>query len=139
MLQVSVITPTKKVLEVQALSVSLPTTAGEITVLPQHDKLLTMLEEGIVTIRTSTSSEDSIAIGGGYAQTDGQELKVLVSRAYGQEEIDEKLTKEAIAKAQKIMEESHDDAERAEATSLIRRSLVDMKLLEKIRKHSRRT
>ena len=135
MLQVSIITPAKKVLEAEAESVTLPSVDGEITILPHHDKLLTMLEEGIITIRKAKGDEDTLAIGGGYAQTNGSEISILVSRAYGQDEIDEKLTQEALQKAQKIMSESADEKERVDAASIMRRSLVDIKLLEKIRKH----
>src|SRR3990167_3773829 len=101
-LKVRIITPQKTVVEREAESVTAPTTEGEISVLPHHAKLLTTLSEGIVTIREG-SSVDYLAVGGGFLETDGGELRIIVSRAYGQGDIDEKQAQAAIEHAKKLM------------------------------------
>lgn len=133
-LQLRIITPTEVVLEEEIRSVTLMTAAGEITVLPKHTNLFSLLVEGIMTIRKEKSTEDHLAIGGGYLETDGKHLNILVSRAYGQDQVDQELTQKALTRAQKILETSKDEAERHEASLLLRRSLVDLKLLKKKRK-----
>lgn len=131
-LNLKVITPKKIAVDEQVLSVSMPAAAGEITILPHHTHLFSLLTEGIIKIRRK-DTEDYLAIGGGYVETDGTEVNILVSRAYNQNEIDQNLIQEAMGKANKILAESKDRKERFEATSMLRRSMVEMKLLKKRR------
>ena len=56
-----------------------------------------------------------------------------MSRAYRQDEIDEKLTREAIENAKKLITESQDVSQRREASALLRRSLIDMRLIKRRR------
>jgi F-type H+-transporting ATPase subunit epsilon len=130
-LKLKIITPQKTVVEREATSVSVPTVDGEITILPRHAKLLTMLSEGIVSIHEDSSIEH-FAVGGGFLETDGGELRILVSRAHGQNEIDEKQVREAMENAQKLMKENpKDEAKLHEAMAVVRRSVVDLKLLKR--------
>lgn len=129
-MKLQIITPVKLIKEIEITSVTLPTATGEITVLPKHQPLLSLLVEGIVTYK-SKEGNDMLSIGGGYIQTDGTIVKVLVSRSYGQDEIDEKMTQEAIAHAQKVLSESKDKAQILEAKSLLHRSIIDSKLIRK--------
>lgn len=135
MLHLRIITPKKVVLEEDVRSITAPSSEGEITVLPRHTDLFTLLQEGIVTIHKE-KGEDYLSIGGGYLETDGTQVNVLVSRAYKQDEIDEVETKRALEQAQKILKETKNADERHEAASLLRRSTVDMKLLRHRRKSS---
>lgn len=134
-LHLRIITPKKIVLEEEVFSLTAPSAEGEITVLPGHVDLFTLLKEGIVTIRME-KKEDYLSIGGGYLETDGKMINLLVSKAYKQDEIDEVETKKAIEQAQKIVKETKDNDERLEAAALIRRSTVDLKLLKHRRKSS---
>lgn len=131
-MKLQIITPVKLVKEVEVTSVTLPTASGEITILPKHQSLLSLLVEGIVTYKSKEGNE-ALSIGGGYVQTDGSILRVLVSRSYGQNEIDEKLTQEAINQAKKILSESTDKAQILEAKSLLHRSIIDSKLIKRRR------
>lgn len=135
MLHLKVTTPRKLVKDTKIESVTVPSAAGEITILPKHERLLSLLEEGIITIRTE-EEEEYMAIGGGYVETDGETVNIIVSRAYDQDEIDEEMTKQAIEKAKEMLNEAQSKTDIAEATALLRRSLVNMKLLRKMRKRS---
>lgn len=123
-----IITPKKIVREDEVTSVTVPGREGEMTILPHHINLFSLLNEGIVKIKKD-QEEDYLSIGGGYIQTDGQEVNVLVSKAYGQDQIDEKMTKEAIENARVLVKEAKTHEERIEAISLLRRSSIDLKLL----------
>jgi len=129
-LRLKVITPRKIVIDRQVNSITVPTADGEITILPHHAHLFSLLVEGIVKIKTA-GNEDDLAIGGGYLETNGQTVTVLVSRAYGQGEIDKDLTEKAIAEAKNILSKSTDEKERNEAFSLLRRSVIDSKLMKR--------
>jgi F-type H+-transporting ATPase subunit epsilon len=133
MMHLRIITPKKVVREMDIASITAPGAEGEMTVLPHHVHTFALLKEGIVTIRTA-KEEESIGIGSGYLETNGKELNLLVTRAYGQDEIDEKLTAQAVKDAEAILAKSHDKKERLEATSLLRRSNIDMRLIKRKRK-----
>ena len=132
-MHLKVITPKKLAFEKEIESITIPSAAGEITILPKHVELLTLLKEGVITIR-SAKEEEYLSIGGGYMETDGTNIHILVSRAYNQDEINEKRTEEALDKAKKILTETKDKKERDEALSTMRRSMLDMKLLGKLRR-----
>lgn len=129
-IRLKVITPRKIVMDKQVNSVTVPTSDGEITVLPHHAHLFSLLVEGIVKIKKD-GSEDDLAIGGGYLETNGETVTVLVSRAYGQNEIDKNLTDKAVEQAKLILSKSTDENERAEAMTIIRRSVIDSKLMKR--------
>jgi len=129
-IRLKVITPRKIVIDKQISSVTVPTSDGEITILPHHVHLFSLLVEGIVKIK-SGDSEDDLAIGGGYLETNGETVTVLVSRAYGQDEIDRDLTNKAVEEAKLILTKSTDEKERAEAMTIIRRSVIDSKLMKR--------
>ncbi|KKP86797.1 MAG: ATP synthase CF1 epsilon subunit [Candidatus Roizmanbacteria bacterium GW2011_GWA2_35_8] len=134
MLNLKIITPRKLVKEIDVESVTVPTASGEITVLPKHANLFSLLIEGIVKIKED-KKEEFMAIGGGYLQTDGRGVTILVSKAYGQSEINESQISKAYEEAKKIIKTSKDQAQKNEAVVMMRRAIIDTKLLKK-RRHS---
>jgi F-type H+-transporting ATPase subunit epsilon len=130
MILLKIITPKKIVHEEEVDSVTLPSAQGQITILPKHEHLFALLTEGILHY-TVNDKQEFLAIGGGYVETDGKEVRVLVARAYRQSEIDEKLTQEALENARRLVGETKDAKSRAEAMAVMRRSLIDMKLIKR--------
>lgn len=133
MLHLKIITPKKTVVEKDVKSITAPSAEGEITVLPKHVHFFTLLTEGLITIREE-KEEEYLAIGGGYLETDGKNLQILVSRAYNQDEIDESLTEKALNNAKELITQSSDKTQRVEAMAIMRRSMLDLKLLRKRRR-----
>ncbi len=129
-LDLKIITPRKLVVQEKVYSVTAPTEEGEITVLPHHARLFTVLKEGIIKIK-KPEAEDYFAIGAGYLETDGVEVNILVSKAYGQDAIDKELTEKAIEEAKKILSQAKDEKQRAEALAMMRRAVIDSKILKK--------
>ena len=64
-----------------ALSATISTTAGEITVLAHHEALVATLKPGKITVREHASSEGGSASGGKEFQIDGGVLEVSGNRA----------------------------------------------------------
>jgi len=64
-----------------AVSATIPTTAGEITVLAHHEPLVATLKVGTLTVREATSSEGDVATGGKEFSIDGGILEVSGNRA----------------------------------------------------------
>ncbi len=129
-LDLKIITPRKIVYQNQVDFVTIPSEEGEITILPKHTNLFSLLKEGIIKIKKE-NIEEYFAIGGGYLETDGRQVVILVSKAYGQDQIDKELTEKAIEEAKKILTQSKDEKQRAEAMAMMRRAIIDSKLLKK--------
>ncbi|MCS7093423.1 MAG: ATP synthase F1 subunit epsilon [Patescibacteria group bacterium] len=132
-LKLTIITPKKIVYEKEVNSITAPAEDGEITVLPRHINLFTLLREGIIKIKID-NEEEYFSIGAGYLETDGQEATIIVSQAYGQEELSEKMIEEAIQRAKNILSQATDEKTRQEALAAMRRALIDSKLLKRRKK-----
>src|SRR3989338_10722656 len=111
MLHVKIITPEKAVFEDDIESLTCQTIDGEITILPQHVPLLTLLRDGVITVRRKTG-EEYFSAGSGYIETNGKTARILISHAVGQDELDEKKIQEVEAQAQKLLSEKHEKADR---------------------------
>lgn len=134
-LKLTIITPKQVVLEKEIAGVTVPSTEGEMTILPRHINLFSLLEEGIVHY-WSGDNHEYLAIGGGYVETDGESVRLLVSRAYGQDEIDQQKTQHALSEAKTRMKSAKTVDAQKEVASLMRRSAIDAKLLKKKRRRS---
>lgn len=130
-LKLKILTPQKIVAEKEISSITAPGADGELTVLPRHISLFTLLKEGVVKIR-SDAEESFFSIGGGYLETNGKEVTLLVSRAFHQDEIDEAEVHKAKEKAERLIAETSDEHERTEALHVLRRSLIDLKVLKRV-------
>ncbi len=60
-----------------ALSATIPTTAGEITVLPHHEPLVATLKPGKITVRESLGNKE-IPVDGGVLEISGNRAVVLL-------------------------------------------------------------
>lgn len=136
--EIKVITPAKIVIQEPVISVTAPSVEGELTVLPRHEHFFTLLKEGIVTIRREGKEDELLAIGGGYLETDGKQITVLVSEAYGQDDIDEAQAQKALEDAKKLIANTKDHQEREQAYAAMRRSEIGLSLLSKRRKRPQR-
>lgn len=132
-LQLKIITPKRVVFEQEIASITVPGSDGEMTLLPHHMSLFSLLKEGVVTIK-ARNEENYFSIGGGYVETDGKSVNLLVSRAYGQDEIDEAQITKAKEHAEKMIAEAPNDAARHEAMVTLRRSIIDLKVIGKYKK-----
>ncbi len=61
-----------------ALSVTLPGSAGEMTILPHHEPLITTLKEGAITVAIPNAEEKTFKIQSGVLEVSGTRAVVLV-------------------------------------------------------------
>ena len=61
-----------------ATSTTLPTTAGEITVLPHHEPLVTTLREGTITVRTTAEPDKEFPVTSGVLEMSGNRAVILL-------------------------------------------------------------
>ena len=103
-LSLEVVTPFRTVLNEEVDSVTLPGIEGEMGILPEHVPLLTTLDAGIMSYVNSSGSTQAIAVHWGYAQVDGNNVRVLVELAETADEIDLPRAQEAQKKANELLQ-----------------------------------
>ena len=138
-LKLKIVTPERLVLEEMVDQVSLPTTLGEITVLPDHVPLITRLASGDVVAFVG-GEHVPMAVVGGFLEVrqniKGEtEVAVLADFAEHLSEISDEKIEKAKARAdelKKLMEnKEHVDFEHFEAE--LERSLTRVKIADKWR------
>jgi F-type H+-transporting ATPase subunit epsilon len=77
-LTVRVISPDKTVWDAPAQEVILPSTTGQLGILSNHAPLLTALEIGVMRVRDD-KDWTAIALMGGFAEVDNNEVTILVN------------------------------------------------------------
>ena len=79
-ISLKVLAPNQNVYEGEAEEVILPSTTGQIGVLPGHISLVTAIDIGVLRLRMN-SQWKSIALMGGFAEIESDEVIVLVNNA----------------------------------------------------------
>jgi F-type H+-transporting ATPase subunit epsilon len=126
-LTLEIVTPEAKVYSDTVDSVVVPTVEGEIGVLPGHIPLLTQVEHGELRV-TKGATTSWLAVGGGFAQIDGDRVRVLAEHAITEEKIDELAVEAALKRAEDELKAAKDmDPQQYEhLQSLVRYSGVQL-------------
>ncbi len=126
-LTLEIVTPEAKVYSDTVDSVVVPTVEGEIGVLPGHIPLLTQVEHGELRV-TKGATTSWLAVGGGFAQIDGDRVRVLAEHAITEEKIDEHAVEAALKRAEEELRAAKDmDPQQYEhLQSLVRYSGVQL-------------
>ena len=106
-LTLEIVTPEAKVYSDTIDSVVIPTVEGEIGVLPGHIPLLTQVEDGELRVTKGTATQ-LLVVSGGFAQIDGDRVRVLAENAINEEKIDEQAVEAALKRAEQQLREAKD-------------------------------
>lgn len=126
-------TPEKVVYENDVFQVSIPTTTGEITVLPHHSPLVSILQAGEMKI-VDANGEQIIAIASGFLEVKANnEIVILADSAERAEHIDIELAEEARKRAEEQMEaiKGQQDVDYAKLQAVIDREMNRIKVGKK--------
>ena len=126
-LTLEIVTPEAKVYSDTIDSVVIPTVAGEIGVLPGHIPLITQIENGELRV-TKGASTQMLAVSGGFAQIDGDTVRVLAEHAITEEKIDENAVEAAMKRAEEELKAAKgmDPQQYEHLQSLVRYSGVQL-------------
>ena len=129
MLHLQIITPEKTVFDDEVEQVSLPTSTGQITILPHHIGLVTQIKPGELIFKKH-QKENHFAAGFGFAQVGSDNVKVLVDLAQPEEEIEEKKIEEAKKQAEEALKMKHtlSEEEYATAAANLAKALIQLKV-----------
>ncbi len=104
-LTLEIVTPEAKVYSDTIDSVVIPTVEGEIGVLPGHIPLLTQIENGELRVAKGATTT-LLAVSGGFAQIDGDRVRVLAEHAITEEKIDETAVEAAMKRAEQELRDA---------------------------------
>ncbi len=130
--QLEIITPERLAYRDTVDMVTAPTEMGTVGVLAHHVPLFTRLTEGELKVVRGTE-EYYLAIGGGFMEVTPSRVSILVTRAVHSKELNEAEIKKAQERAQEEVRRGIKGAELYEAQAMLRRSVLDMKVLKRKR------
>lgn len=135
MIHLQIITPEKTVFDEEVDQVSLPTSKGEITILPHHIPLISSIEPGSL-IYKKNQKEGHLAAGFGFVEVGDNNVKVLVDLAAPEEEIEEKAIEEAKKRAEEAIAQKHllSEEEYATAAAELQKALAQLKIKHRHRR-----
>jgi F-type H+-transporting ATPase subunit epsilon len=129
-LTLEIVTPEGRVYSDSVDTVVLPTSTGEVGILPGHVPLLTELTAGELRV-TRGGAVESIACGSGFAEIDGDKISVLAEQAINVAAIDEGAVEKAIARAQEALKNKEglpaEELERLEGVMRFAYAQLDLK------------
>lgn len=137
-LKIKLISQEKELLNAEAGEVILPTTLGQISVLPQHQSTVVVLVPGEVELRTGLNGKliQSFFVGSGIAEIrEGAEVMILAETAEEANEIIEERAQAAKERAEKLLREegTKDEVKFAEATAALEKAMARLRLVHKHR------
>lgn len=132
---VEIVTQEEQVLSVTAEQVSLPSSRGEITVLPHHRSLTSTMAAGEVTINLTGGDVRRVVVSPGFVQVDKNVVTILADSAVREEDLDEQKALEAKAAAEEAIKNMESASEIAMTLGSIERAVMELRAVRKRPKH----
>lgn len=137
-MKLELITLTGEKLSTEVYEVTLPTRAGEISVFPGHETLVTLATDGVLYVRRKKNDPDAarevFALSGGVVQIDPQLVRILVDEAETADELVAHEIEDAMERAKKLRESAKDAVSISEAEALMNRAATRLKVAN-LRRH----
>jgi F-type H+-transporting ATPase subunit epsilon len=129
-IHLQVITPEKVLIDEEASEVIIPTTTGQLTILPQHVPLMTQLTPGELHVKIHERDEYLVVVGG-FVEVTAKTITVLADYAVHGKDISAAKAEEAKIRAEKAMKEKKSNVDFATAEAEFRRAILELKVAKK--------
>jgi len=131
-----IVTPERVVLKQEALQVTVPTTSGEITILPDHIPLVSILQPGVIEVKRVDNIIEIMSVSGGFIEVLKDKIVILADTAERAEELNEERIKEAQKRAEELKKTAKaiDDVEFADVSARLEKELARLRAVNKWRK-----
>lgn len=104
-LTLEIVTPEARVFTDTIDTVVIPTTSGEIGILPGHIPLLTQIEDGELRV-TKNGQTQLLVVSGGFAEIGNDKVHVLAEHAITEEKIDVNAVEAAMKRAEQQLRDA---------------------------------
>ncbi len=135
MIKFKIVTPEKNIYENEIFQVTIPTTDGEITILPNHIPLVSVLKAGELRLK-DRNGEHTMAVSGGFLEVkEHNEVIILADHAERAADIDIQKTEEAKQRAEEQMKklDNAQDVDYAKLQAVLDRELNKLRIAKKYR------
>lgn len=129
-MKLEIITPEKIAYTDDVDMVIVPSAVGKLGILPKHIPLFAKLTQGELKIKKGTD-EIFLSIGGGFVEVTKTKVVILVTRAVNADELTEAEIMRAKKEAEDALAREIGKDERTAALTVLRRSLLDLKVLRR--------
>ncbi len=102
-LHFKIITPLRTALDADVVSIKLPATEGEMEVLPGHTDIIASVANGELSYRPVGQAAQSLFVGGGFLQVEGDKVLLVTDTALEAAEIDTDTVQQALERAQNAL------------------------------------
>ncbi len=109
------ISPERILFAGEVRAVMLPASAGDMTVMPGHEPLMTTLDPGIVMATDTLGHGFRAFVRRGYAEITGMRVTVLAERSVPPEELTRESIDEEIARMEAVRDTAQTDSARRDA------------------------
>jgi F-type H+-transporting ATPase subunit epsilon len=117
-LHFELVSPARLLFSGDVVSVQIPGSEGEMTILPNHAPVLSTLKPGVVTVEKSTG-QDRIFVRGGFAEVNAKGLTVLAETAIPMSDLDSTALAQQIKNAEEDVADAKSDTARAKASETL--------------------
>ena len=132
-IRLEITTAERQVFADDVSSIIVPGIEGELGILPHHAPLMTMIMPGEMAVRKG--AEDTfLAVTGGFLEVRPDKVIVLADACERCEEIDLSRAEDARRRAQERLASKGPDIDQSRAEAALARSLVRIKVAERMRK-----
>lgn len=126
-LHLKIVTPEKEIFDEDVDQVNVPSSEGQLGILPNHVNLMAKVVPGELQIKRGLQTQ-LLASGSGFIEVVGNQVTLLTDMAEDAEDIDEEAVKEAKTRAEKTLEDVLSDEEYAETLASLEKSLARLKV-----------
>lgn len=102
-----IVTPVRAVYQGELSSVTLPSTRGELEILPDHRALLALVTHGTVVATEKSGSKKRFVVQPGYVETVDDKVTLLVAGSQTAEEIDLQAARKAVKESEEALSAPH--------------------------------
>lgn len=131
--QFQIISPDGTIFHDEIDEVSVPTTHGEITILPHHVPIFSKLAEGEIKIKKSNHTT-FVAVIGGFLEVNKTETAVISDYAIKADSIELARAQEAKERAQQALKEKVEQGDIVTAQKEFQRAMMELKVADKMRR-----
>ncbi len=135
-IQFEIVTPERTVLKEEVLQITVPTTTGEITILPDHIPLVSVLQPGVIEVKRPGNIQEIMSVSGGFIEVMKDKVVILADTAERADELDEERIKAAHQRAEELKKNAKfvDDVQFADVTAKLEKELARFRAVNRWRK-----
>jgi len=111
-LNFDLVSPERSLASFEATSVQIPGSEGDMTVMANHEPVLTTLRPGILSV-SAASGVSEYVITGGFAEVTAQGVTVIAERAMAKADVTQEDMDGIVARAAEAVQRASEDAQEA--------------------------